>query len=240
MNIKLITFLTGALAVAGTLPGQAQLRQRRHFDYQGRPYYRGPVRLTVGGGLAFYNGDLGSVGQAFLAPAASVGVLYRVRPRLSVGGGFSYFELGSKDQLPERGLAFTSSNALGSGRLRFDILHDESAFTSLRTGAPPLQLFVQGGAGLLLYNPKAYVGTARPTGGTVYLAPERNDYPAVAAVAFGGGGLTFRISDRLRAGLEGNYYFTTSDNLDDVSQRGNPTQNDGFLTTQLQLEYSLE
>ena len=238
------TFFPSLLIVALTLlmglPSRAQVRQRRHFNHQGRPYYRGPVRLTMGGGLAFYNGDLGGVGEAFLAPAVSMGVLYRVRPRLSVGGGFSYLELGSRDHASERGLAFYGSNALGSGRLRFDLLPDESAFTWLRTGAPALQVFGQGGAGLLLYNPQTYFGTTRPTEATRYEAPERNDYPAVAAVAFGGGGLTIRLSDRLRAGLEGNYYFTTTDHLDDVSQRGNPGQKDGFFTTQLMLEYSLE
>ena len=39
----------------------------RHYNRQGRPYFRGPLHVTLGGGTALYNGDLGnSPGRQFL------------------------------------------------------------------------------------------------------------------------------------------------------------------------------
>ena len=236
----------GALA-AGLLSSpaaQAQhQRQVRHYNRQGRPYYRGPLQLTLGGGTALYSGDLGnSPGDNFLSPALSLGVRYRLTPHLHLGSELSYLKLGARDQAKERGLAFTSTNGLGTVLLRFDLLPDESMFAASATEAPIFQVYVQGGAGLLLYNPQAYLGAARATEGTAFLAPERNDYPALAGVAPVGAGFTVRLLDQLRAGLEGNYYFTTTDQLDDINLRlgGASQSNDGFGTLMLRLDYSLK
>ena len=236
----------GALA-AGLLSSpaaQAQhQRQVRYYNRQGRPYYRGPLQLTLGGGTALYNGDLGnSPGDNFLSPALSLGVRYRLTPHLHLGSELSYLKLGARDQAKERGLAFTSTNGLGTVLLRFDLLPDESVFAASSAEAPIFQVYVQGGAGLLLYNPQAYFGTARPTETTAFLAPERNDYPALAGVAPVGAGFTVRLLDQLRAGLEGNYYFTTTDQLDDINLRlgGASQSNDGFGTVMLRLDYSLK
>ena len=236
----------GALA-AGLLSSpaaQAQhQRQVRHYNRQGRPYYRGPLQLTLGGGPALYNGDLGnSPGDNFLSPALSLGVRYRLTPHLHLGSELSYLKLGARDQAKERGLAFTSTNGLGTVLLRFDLLPDESMFAASAAEAPIFQVYVQGGAGLLLYNPQAYLGTARATEGTAFLAPERNDYPALAGVAPVGAGFTVRLLDQLRVGLEGNYYFTTTDQLDDINLRlgGASANRDGFGTVMLRLDYSLK
>ena len=236
----------GALA-AGLLSSpaaQAQhQRQVRYYNRQGRPYYRGPLQLTLGGGTALYSGDLGnSPGDNFLSPALSLGVRYRLTPHLHLGSELSYLKLGARDQAKERGLAFTSTNGLGTVLLRFDLLPDESMFAASAAEAPIFQVYVQGGAGLLLYNPQAYLGTARATEGTAFLAPERNDYPALAGVAPVGAGFTVRLLDQLRAGLEGNYYFTTTDQLDDINLRlgGASQSNDGFGTLMLRLDYSLK
>ena len=218
-------------------------RQVRHYNSQGRPYYRGPLHVTLGGGTALYNGDLGnSLGDNFLSPALSLGVLYRLTPHLHLGSEFSYLKLGARDKAKERGLAFTSTNGLGTVLLRFDLLPDESVFAASVTEAPIFQLYVQAGAGLLLYDPKSYVGTERATDGTSFLAPERNDYPALAGVAPVGAGFTVRIIDKLRVGLEGNYYFTTTDQLDDINLRlgGASASKDGFGTVMLKLDYSLK
>ncbi len=244
MRFRALIF--GAL-VAGTLgshPAQAQHQwQDRHYNHQGRPYFRGPLHVTLGGGTAFYNGDLGnSPGNNFLGPAVGVGVLYRLTPHLHLGSGFAYSEMGARDKAKERGLAFTSSNALGTVFFRFDLLPDESVFAASVAEAPMFQVFVQGGAGLLLYNPHSYLGTERATNGTNYLTTERNDYPALAGLFPVGGGFGVRLTERLRANLEGNYYFTTTDQLDDVSNLrlgGASDSNDGFATLVLKLDYAL-
>jgi opacity protein-like surface antigen len=250
MRLPVIAFLL-FVGLLGSYSAQAQHgRQRRHFNSQGRPYYRGPLRLTLAGGTAAYNGDLGGLSENFLGPAVSVGVLYRLRPHLLIGSEFSYFQLGAKDRLTERGLAFHSSNGLGTVLLRFDLLPDESAFSSAGSDPAPFQVYLQAGAGLLLYNPQAYLGTSRPTDNTVYLPSEREEfptqpgattvYPAMAGVAPVGAGFSVRLSDALNLGLEGNYYFTTTDHLDDVSLRGNPDQKDGFGTLLVKLDWALQ
>ena len=218
-------------------------RQVRHYNGQGRAYFRGPLHVTLGGGTGLYNGDLGnSPGDNFLGPALSAGVLYRLTPHLHIGSEFSYVKLGARDKAKERGLAFTGTNGLGTVLLRFDLLPDESVFAASMAEAPIFQVYVQGGAGLLLYDPKSYIGTERATDGTSFLAPERNDYPALAGVAPVGAGFTVRLIDKLRVGLEGNYYFTTTDQLDDINLRlgGASANNDGFGTVMLKLDYSLE
>jgi hypothetical protein len=239
-------FILGMLA-AGFLSSHTAHAQYhysvRHYNRQGRPYYRGPLHVTLGGGTGFYNGDLGnSPGDNFFGPAVSAGVLYRLTPHLHLGSEVSYLKLGARDKAKERGLAFTSTNGLGTVFLRFDLLPDESIFASSVAEAPTFQVFVQGGAGLLLFDPRSYLGTARPGDETVFLAPERNDYPYLAGVAPVGGGFSVRLTDRLRANLEANYYFTTTDQLDDISVKlgGASRGNDGFGTVLLKLDYSLE
>jgi opacity protein-like surface antigen len=200
------------------------------------------MHVTLAGGTALYDGDLGNrPGNNFFGPAVSLGVLYRLTTRLHIGSEFSYFEMGARDQAKERGLAFTSSNGLGTVFFRLDFLHDESIFAASMAEAPLLQLYVQGGAGLLLYNPQSYIGTERASKNTSFLAPERNDYPALAGVLPVGGGFQVRLVDRLRAGLEGNYYFTSTDQLDDTNVRlGGASRNkDGFGTLMLKLDYTL-
>lgn len=244
MGFRALIFGVLAAGVLSSQTASAQYqRQVRHFNHQGRPYFRGPLHVVLGGGTALYNGDLGnSVGDDFLGPALSLGVLQRLTPHLHVGGEFSYVKMGARDQLQERGLAFTSTNGLGTVFLRFDLLQDESVFAASQAEAPTFQVYVQGGAGLLLYNPQAYFGTERTTKETSFLAPERNDYPAMAGVAPVGGGFSVRLTEQLRAGLEANYYFTATDQLDDVSNKrlgGASVSKDGFGTVMLKVDYSL-
>ncbi|GAA4359075.1 hypothetical protein GCM10023185_25340 [Hymenobacter saemangeumensis] len=237
-------FLGAALAGLSLLfsPTAAQAqhgRQVRRFDSQGRPYYRGPLRLTAGLGGAMYNGDLGGLPESFVGPAASLGVLYRLRPHLLIGSEFSYFEMGARDRLPERGVAFYSNHGMLTTFLRYDLLSDPSAYVASGSGTLPFQLYLQGGLGALLYNPRSYLGKSRPSSTTQYLPAERNDYPGMALVAPVGGGVSIRLNDEMRVGVEGAYYFSTSDHLDDVSKRGNPDQNDGFGTLLLKFDYTL-
>lgn len=249
MRFRTLIFGVLAASVFSAHHAQAQYHHPvRHYDRQGRPYLRGPLHLTLGAGTALYNGDLGnSPADDFLGPALSAGVLYRLTPHLHLGSELSYFEMGARDHLKERplavsGLAFTSNNGLGTVFLRFDLLPDESVFTTSQAEAPVFQVYVQGGAGLLLYNPRSYVGTTRANGKTEFLAPERNNYPAMAGVAPVGGGFSVRLTENWRANLEANYYFTTTAQLDDVNRRLSKPKdtNDGFGTVMLKAEYSFK
>ncbi len=233
---------TSALAAR---PAAAQhQRQVRHYNAQGRPYYQGPLHITLAGGTGLYNGDLGNrPDDNFYGLAGSLGVLYRLTPHWHLGSEFSYVSLGARDNLLDRGLAFTSHNGLGTAFLRYDLLADESVFAASNGDSPIFQVYVQGGVGLLLYNPQAYLGTSRASSNTSFFAPERNDYPALAGTFPVGAGFSVHLFDRWRAGLEGNYYFTTTDQLDDISNKrlgGASANTDGFGTLMLKLDYSLE
>lgn len=231
------------MSLVAARPGAAQAgpgQRRRFIDGQGRVYYRGPLRVTLGGGVALYNGDLASsLRDNFPGLSVSAGLLYRVRPHLLVGAEGSYFRVGARDQSPERGLAFQGDNGLGTVFVRYELLPDGSSYANNQGRVPIVQPYLKAGVGLLLYDPKSYLGTARPTAGTGYLAPERNDYPALAGVLPLAAGLSVQATDLLRLSLEGAYYFTTTDLLDDVSARGNPAQKDGFGTIELKLEYQI-
>lgn len=239
-HFLLISSLATSLLLAHSATAQdGPERRRRHYNGQARAYYRGPVRFTVGGGAAFYSGDLtSSLSENFPGGSFSLGVLYLVRPHWVLGAEASYFQLGAKDQLPERGLAFRGRNASGVGFLRYELLRDESEFASPKRGAALVKPYLKAGFGFMLFNPQAYRGTERATDRTVFLEPERYDYPAPTFVAPVGLGVVLRLSPKLNATIEGAYYFTTTDHLDDISQRANPNQNDGYSVAELKLEYA--
>jgi hypothetical protein len=242
-RLVLLSSLTASVLLAHTATAQdGPERRRRYYSSQARAYYRGPVRFTVGGGAAFYNGDLaGNFSDNLPGPSASLGVLYLLRPRLVIGGEATYFQVGAKDQLPERGLAFRGRNVSGVTFLRYELLRDESQFATPKRPASLIKPYVKAGAGFLLYSPKAYRGTLRPDASTAYLEPERNDYPALGLVAPVGFGLVFRLTPQLNATAEAAYYFTTTDQLDDISPasgRSSSSLNDGYGLAEIKLEYA--
>ncbi|HEX8328175.1 MAG TPA: hypothetical protein VF629_11590 [Hymenobacter sp.] len=243
--MRFSALILGVLATVALTTQTVQAQHRynvRHYNSQGRPYYRGPFQLTLGAGTALYDGDLGnSPSNNFFSPAFSLGLRYRMSPHWHIGSELSYIKLGSRDQAKERGFAFTTTSGVGTATLRYDLIADKSVFAASLADAPIFQAYVQGGAGLILFDPKVYIGTERPTNNTVYLAPERNDYPAVSGVAQLGGGVSVRLTDLLTAGIEGNYYISTSDHLDGIQNRlgGASVNNDGFGTVMLRLDYSL-
>ena len=56
--------------------------------------------VTIGGGTALYNGDLGNApGDNFLGPALNLGVLYRLSPHFHLGSEFTYAKIGARDRL---------------------------------------------------------------------------------------------------------------------------------------------
>ncbi|WP_188557001.1 outer membrane beta-barrel protein [Hymenobacter glacieicola] len=247
MNIRPLSsalmLLSGlALTQQATAQDGGPERRRRYYDGNARPYYRGPIRFTLGGGVGLYSGDLTSgLGEQFVGPSFSAGLLYKVRPHWHVGGEASYVQLGAKDQLVERNLAFRGRNGSGVVLVRFEPFRDEAAFADPRRPAALVKPYIKAGVGFLLYSPKAYNGTMRPDDNTVFLPSERNDYPAMALVVPVGIGLTLRLTSQLNASIEGAYSFTTTDQLDDISPvsgRSSSDRNDGFGQVELKLEYA--
>jgi hypothetical protein len=209
-------------------------------------YFRGPLRATLGVGTSYYTGDLtSSIGQNFLRTGISAGALYRLGPRFVAAADLSYIILSARDHLPERNLAFYGRNGVATARLRYTLLTDGSAYAGTQLVSPRVMPFVQAGLGLILYSPivSNYQGglpdRSRTNASEKDGLAERRDYPAFSGVLPLGGGVTFRVTERLNATAEGTYYFTNTDSLDDVKFRGNPNENDGFGTAFLKLEYAL-
>jgi hypothetical protein len=216
---------------------------RRHYDAQGRGFYRGPARITAGGGIALYNGDLSSgFSGNFPGGVVSAGALYPWRPHWSIGGEFAWFQLGAKDQLPERNLAFRCRSVSLVSFLRFEPLRDPGQYSTTTQQPALIRPFLQAGLGAFVYNPKAYYGTERPTEQTSFLSPERDDYAATGLMAPVGGGITFRLTEKLHLTTMATYFFTTSDQIDDVSLEhgGNPYRNDGYALVEAKLEFAVK
>ncbi|WP_400193088.1 hypothetical protein [Hymenobacter sp. B81] len=237
--MRILPFILGSAALlAAPLLASAQA-PRRHFDAQGRAFYRGPLRLTAGGGVALYNGDLTtSPTQSRPGACVQAGVIYPWRPHWAVGAELGWFQLGSYDQLRERNLAFRSRNLALSSYLRFEPLTDPGQYSITGANAATVKPFLQAGVGLLLYNPKAYTGT-EPLSQQAILDPERDDYPATGLTLPVGGGLSFLLARGLYLTAQGTYVFTSTDHLDDISRRANPLRNDGYGLAELKLEYTL-
>lgn len=236
--LSLSSLLFWSFLSSYTAAAQGPGQQRRFFNSQARPYYRGPVSLTVGGGVALYTGDLGGISQNLPGPSLSLGLLYVLRPHWLIGGEGTLLQLGATDQLPERNIAFRTRGAMATTFLRYELLRDESRFAAPRGPAALIKPYLKAGAGFLIFDPATYLGPGRLAGQPI-LAPESVAYPEVALVAPVGGGLTFRLSPSFSASAEAAYYFTTTDLLDDVSARGNPNKKDGYGTVELKIEYAI-
>lgn len=240
------SYLLSAALVALSLSVCAQdhpERRKRHYDMQARTYYRGPVRFSAGAGVGLYNGDLTKgLSNQLPGPSFSLGVLYPVHPHWTVGTEATYFQIGSTDYLPERNLAFRGRNGTGTVFVRFEPLRDGAYYATPRPAPTALvKPYLKLGVGLALYSPKAYNGTTRPDDNTSFLRPERGDYPALAIVAPVGLGVTLRLTPKLNATAEAAYYFTTTDQFDDISTglgRSSSALNDGYGLVELKLEYS--
>lgn len=233
-SLLLWSFLASHTAAAQG-PGQ----RRRFFNSQARPYYRGPVSVTLGGGVALYTGDLGGLSQNLPGPSLSLGLLYVLRPHWQLGGEGTVLQLGATDQLPERNISFRTRAAMATTFLRYELLRDEGRFAAPRGPAALIKPYLKAGAGFLIFDPAAYQGPGRLNGQPL-IAPESVGYPEVALVAPVGGGITFRLTPSFSASAEAAYYFTTTDLLDDVSARGNSQKKDGYGTVELKIEYAIQ
>ena len=214
-------------------------RPPRHF-YTARhqPYRRLPLRLTLGGNLAYYNGDLTSKSRDnTYRLGLSVGVLKPLSPHLTFGADLGYIKLKARDFFPSRGLSFEGTNGLLTAFLRYSLFPDKTMYLGPNFRNTTAQIFAQAGGGLLLYNP-----TPRQTiGGVTYRLPDenRNAYPGLGLVLPVGGGVTVRTGKSVAFTLEGLYYFTSTDLLDGVSQRGNASSVDSFITGAFKVEVAL-
>lgn len=243
MRFVLTALLSGSLAAgfaAPVLAAPADYHPPRHYyTANHQPYRRLPTRLALGFNLASYNGDLtGRLRDNTLRLGLSIGLVRTLSPHLTFGADLGYVKFQAVDQYPERGYRFGGTDALLTTYLRYNILADKSMYLGPNHRLTTWQPFVQAGVGGMVYNPGLVQAVP---GGVVQLPAEGNNtatFSGVAAVLPVGAGVTLRASRSLYFTLEGLYYFTSSDLLDGISQRGNPNSKDSFATATLKIEYA--
>ena len=237
MRSLLLTALLSSVLGAAQAAPPGYRSPRYYYTPRNQPYHRPPVRLTFGGNLAYYNGDITSrLKDNTLRLGLGIGLAQSVSPHLVYGIDLSYFKLQAKDQVLTRNYRFTSTNGLLTTFLRYNLFADKSMYVGSNYKPTPVQVFLQAGVGAMLFNP---VATQLTGDGLLALPPEqRGGYPQLAAVLPVGAGVSFRASRAVRFTLEGLYYFTSTDLLDDISQRGNPNMKDDFATVSLKMEYA--
>ena len=227
------TLLAASLSAAARPPGYHH--PRRYFTATNQPYYRPPVRVNAGVNLAYYNGDLTNrLGDNLLKVGLNLGLAQELSPHLTFALDLSYLHLGAKDYYPSRGYRFTNKAGVLTALLRYNIIGDKQMLIGPAHKAMPLLVFASAGGAALLHSPSLRLRNEA-------LPPEPgNSYPQAALALPVGGGLTLRASPQLAFTAEALYYFTTTDLLDDVSQRGNPSKTDAFATVTLKAEFSFK
>jgi hypothetical protein len=228
----LLALLGSSLSAIAAPPGYHS--PRRFLTPSGKPYHRQPLRLTLGLNLGYYNGDLtGKLNNNSLRLGINAGLTKTLSPHLTLATDLSYVRLKATDDYPARGYSFSGDNGLLTGRLQYNIWADKSLYVGPEHHEMPLLVYAEAGVGALVYDPSA---TQQGFG----IPPEgRNKYPDLAAVLPVGGGVTLRASKGVAFTLEALYYFTSTDLLDDINQRGNPDQFDDFATLTFKAEFSL-
>jgi hypothetical protein len=241
IRFVLAALLSGSLAaapVAPALASPADYHPPRHFYTPShQPYRRLPTRLTFGVNFAYYDGDLKN--RFSKHPGFSLGLTRTLSPHFTFGADLAYIRLEAEDYDAIRGLRFTSTDGLLTTFVRYNLFADKSMYIGPNYRPTKAQLFLQGGVGLLLNNPKASVANPLPPYGYTALPPERRGgYPTLVGVLPVGAGVTLKASRSLYFTLEGLVYFTSTDLLDDVSQRANANKDDIFATAGLKIEYA--
>jgi hypothetical protein len=238
MRLLFLTALLGGLcsAVQAAPPGYQP--PRRFYTASHQAYRRLPTKLSLGINTAYYNGDLTNrLSDNTLRVGLSLGLVRTLSPRISFGVDLGYVKLKAQDYFPSRGYSFENTNGMLTTFLRYNLIADKSMYFGQNYRRTPVLVFVQAGIGGLIYNPDLYQNLGGPYPVSV---PSETPapYPGLAGVLPVGGGVTLRASQSLSFTFEGLYYFTSTDLLDGLSQRGNPDSLDGFATGALKIEYA--
>lgn len=205
-------------------------QKKRELEYSGffdSYYYRGPIAITVGGGLVGYMGDLdkGFPSKSF-SPVFSLGANYKVWPRTVFGAEFSFFNLKAEDTTATVNAAFKSTNLELDLYGRFYFIDDIVRVAADRTRKPRrLKPYVTLGIGAIHYSTTTTFGPISGIDSSLAVI-DSNTTPritgAVPASGFAlviplGLGLSYSFSHRVSLMGEVTYKYALSDNLDGIS-----------------------
>jgi Outer membrane protein beta-barrel domain len=247
---------------------QAQFKRNRGTRRTFSDNIYGIWKITAGGGIASYKGDLGGPPNASIRPirfSLYAGAQYRLTGKWSLKGEFGYYQIegdDAKGKNPQRNLSFRSSSFEGYIAGMWDFVRFTRQYS--RQTVNPFRPYLFAGLGFTTVNPRAQYSD-----GTWY--PLRNyqtegkKYSSVALTVPLGIGFSYPISRTFDISLEGSYRFTSTDYLDDVSKsyiaptgdpvrdyfssreatrpeaggkRGDPGKKDGYFVVTVKLEFS--
>jgi hypothetical protein len=173
----------------------------------------GILKAGVGVGLSFYGGDLQEgINPKHIRYNMCMSASYRLTNHFSVRGELRHLRLSGSHEGTRvwyNNLSFRSDN--------FDLMLAGQLDLKPFSRHPFMNPYLIVGAGGIYFNPKAYY-----KGSWVELRPlltEANPYSRLAAVGMAGLGISFNINSRWSVGAEMTQSFSSSDYLDDVSNK---------------------
>lgn len=208
-------------------------QQKKGIEYSGffdSYYFRGPIAFTFDAGTNLYFGDLS---DRKIGPNISIGANYKLWPRVTFGGEFTYISASANDHVTTRGYTYKGTNygltAYGKFYLREDIVRKHFQLKKKKKFKPYLQVGITG----LLFS-------ATTTDSNGDKLTQQAETPVTLAIP-AGFGADFIISNRISIAPEFLYYYTFSDNIDNVSKDnaiGVSSAKDSYLTMGIKLTYS--
>jgi hypothetical protein len=204
-GLLLAAFLTALLLSFYTTNGQSFYNKK----------YAHKLILHAGTGTSHYFGDLVDNWYFTVNGNFTAGIRYPVWDRISVAADATWFMLHAEDSKSPtkapRNLSFFSNDVEIAGTVHVDLFPEPVRFYRRKMFNP----YIFGGAGLLLYGPKAtyngQVYSLRP------LETEGKKYSAYTWSFPAGIGIRFKLNAFINLTAEAGVRYTMTDYLDDVS-----------------------
>lgn len=224
MKIRIIL-----LALTAFVSSVALSQAKKDIEYSGffdSYYWRGPLSITGGIGVAGYSGDLcSSLDCIKPSPYLSVGLGYKTWPRVYFGAEFDYFTLNATDKSEARGFTFSSKNMELAGYMNFYLREDiVKRHQDLVKGHKLFKPYLYLGMSGMRYNVTDNVG--------------ETTFPKYTFLLPIGAGVNFHITHRINVKVEGIYKISFTDYLDGASEFASPGKNDAYAIIRGKLVYT--
>lgn len=237
----------------------------RIFDFFD-PYLKS-LNVGIQLGSTSYFGDLSTTEESYKNINRSIGIStkFRFNDYFFTNLDVNYYRIEAQDHIIKRNLSFRSDNFEVVNLYNFEFFNYNS-LRMIKRSEFPIGIHIFCGIGFTTNNPKAFYNDQwidlRP------LRTENYKYNPVSLIFPIGIGISYEVNKDFTISMNSSYRFTNTDYLDDVSsvyadpkylpnelsrqlmhrgsvwygpssKRGNPTQKDGYLITNLKLDYKL-
>lgn len=223
------------------------------------------VGLQYGG--SSYFGDLSTTYESYKNIHNTIGITtkFKFNDYFFTNLDVNYYRIQAQDHIIKRNLSFRSDNFEVVNLYNFEFLN-YNAFRMIKREELPISLHLFVGFGFTTNNPNTFYDgrwvNLRP------LRTENFNYSPISFILPIGMGMSYEITKDFTLSLNSSYRFASTDYLDDVSgvyveptqlpsdlsrdlmhrgsvwygpksKRGNPNQKDGYLISNIKLEYKL-